>query len=174
MTLSRKERAYLGRAVVYGHVAKAVELQGERVLELFLHSSRAVEVAEFTGEIYLFLLCANQLTDSLSNDKHVSLKAIKPEDLIAVNHLRNIWEHSHPSKTRLIKNWKPFNQAQEDWLNLRFPDSWPEVYSIEEADGDVKIAGILSVQLLIEEAKHWISVSKDFEGSDELIFPTTS
>jgi hypothetical protein len=105
MTLNRKEQAYLGRAVIYGHVAKAVELQGERVIHLFLHTSKSVEVSEFTGEIYLFLLCANQLTDSLSKDKHVTLKAIKTEDLIAANHLRNIWEYSHPSKNRLIKNY---------------------------------------------------------------------
>lgn len=171
LSLERKARAVLGRAVVYGHVAKAVELQGNRVIALFTSSDRYVQVPEFTAEVYQFLLCANQLTQLLSENSRPKMQFVSAEDLENTKHLRNIWEHSHPGKTRLSANWKPHNEAQESWLAKNFPGSWPEVYSIEEIDGEISIAGLLSVNLLVREAEFWVETSKDFDDPHLIWFP---
>lgn len=171
MSLERKTRAVLGRAVVYGHVAKAVELQGNRVIALFTSLGQNVEVPEFTAEVYQFLVCANQLTQLLSENSRPKKQFVSAEDLENTKHLRNIWEHSHPSKTRLSASWKPHNEAQKNWLDKNFPGSWPEVYSIEEIDGEIRIAGLLSVNLMVREAEFWVETSKDFNDPLLIWFP---
>ena len=171
LSLKRKTQAILGRAVVYGHIAKAVELQGSRVIELFTSSNRRVEVPEFTAEIYQFLLCANQLTQLLSANSRPMKRYLSLEDLENAKHLRNIWEHSHPSKSRLNPNWRPHNKEQKEWLDRNFPDAWPEVYSIEVIQEQVKIAGLLSVNLLVREAEFWVETSKDFDDPSMVWYP---
>lgn len=172
MTLDRKTKAALGRAVIRGQVAKAVELQGNRVLELFVDRVRSADVPEFSAEIYQFLLAAHQLTDLLQQHAKPNKKYVEDLDLVNAKHLRNLWEHRHPLKTRLTPKWNLTDPKQIDWLNANYPDNWDGIYVIEVIETEVKIGGILSVNKLVREARYWIETGKDFEGTEIIWFPS--
>lgn len=182
MTVNKKTKAILGKAVINGEVAHAAKIQAQRMLDIFNPKSsnilvlrgecRKIEVPEFTAEVYLFLLAANQLTSLLENNRSPKKQLLTDKELSDIRQLRNIWEHRYPATTRLFTKWKSGTKEQEDWLEATFAGNRDQVYVIEADDYDTKIAGIVSVNRVLKEANYWIEVSKDFNDPKFLWFPS--
>jgi hypothetical protein len=181
VTHNRRAKAILGKAVVNGEVAHAAKIQGERILNVFnlgsllskeaLGNRTRIEVAEFSAEVYLFLLAANQLTRLLGNNKVPKKQYLTDKEIKDIKHLRNIWEHRHPATTKLFTKWDPEIRGQQNWLKETFPENKGAVYEIHSDSFDTRVAGIVSVRRVIQEAEFWIGVSKDFNDPKYLWFP---
>lgn len=178
---NKKTKAILGKAVVNGEVAHAAKIQAQRVLNIFNPNSSTLEglprvrghknVAEFSAEVYLFLLAVNQLAILLDKYKRPKKQFLTDQEIIDIKHMRNIWEHHHPATSKLSLKWFPKNKAQKNWLESTFPGNHGKVYEIHADTRDVYIAGIISVQKVLQEASFWVDISQDFSNPELLWFP---